>query len=303
MRSETDLAVDVTGLATQHSVSNGERREWWVDVNLNSAQKGFAWVPGLSARTSRASVDDGRFTAEEIVSVVRAGEAGEKLSDLCQSTGITPETYYAWKARYSGLTASQVHDLRRRARLRKQRVTVLACALGVTAVGAGALMATRSSDAPPNAPAVAQSIANAVVPAPPQPPAAPPQAPAAAPQAPPTPPQAPVAKPQTPAAAPQTPVPATIAAKAAPASDKTTKEYFAADGYSVQVSATPDLQQARAALEKLSAASHPAHITTKTIDGVEMYRVRVGPFSSRDAAVQMAERLTQDGYASPWVTR
>lgn len=258
-------------------------------MNLNRAQKGFAWVPGLSARNTRTAFDDGRFTAEEIVSVVRAGEAGEKLAGLCQSIGITPETYYAWKARYSGLTASQVHDLRRRARLRKQRVTVLACALGVTAVGAG-LMATRPSDAPPSAPAIAQPMANAAVPS----------------------------RPQPRAAAAQPPAAAGVTANDAPALEKSqgepgrpttidqrpeTNDDFAADGYSVQVSATPDLQQARAALEQLAAASHSAHITTKTINGVEMYRVRVGPFGSRDAAVQMAERLTRDGYESPWITK
>jgi cell division septation protein DedD len=279
-----------------------------VTVYLNKAQKGFAWVPGLSARNTRTAFDDARFTAEEIVSVVRAGESGEKLTDLCQSIGITPETYYAWKARYSGLTASQVHDLRRRTRVRKQRVTMLACTLGVTAVGAGALIATRQSDAAVSTPAIAHPLANAAVPS------TPPVVPAAAPPA--------AAAPQPMAAAPQPPVtasvPATTTTSAGPAIDPsksvagrptpmeqrpTSNNDFAVEGYSVQVSATPDLQQARTALEKLTAASHPAHITTKTIDGVEMYRVRVGPFGSRDAAVQMADRLTRDGYGSPWITR
>lgn len=238
--------------------------------------------------------------------MVRAGEAGEKLADLCQSIGITPETYYAWKARYSGLTASQVHDLRRRTRVRKQRVTVLACALGVTAVGAGALMAMRPSDAPPSTQPLAP-MANAAMPSTPRPPAAAAQPTAAAPQAP-----AAASAPAPVAAPPPTPRPTSHDNRPASAPGSTagstavkptTIDYFAADGYSVQVSATPDLQQARAALEKLAAASHPAHITTKTINGVEMYRVRVGPFASRDAAVQMAARLTHDGYESPWITK
>lgn len=262
-------------------------------------------MPGLSGRQSRGTVDDSRFTAEEIASVVRAGEAGEKLVDLCQATGITPETYYSWKARYSGLSASQVHDLRRRARLRTRRMALVASVV-LTAVGVGAFLVTRpaSSNALPPPPTVAPPIAAATPPSPPAvaPPSPPP---AAAPvQSPPS-----AVPPKTPAAQPMVAAPAAPAAKtaAAPrsASDvrSATSDNFAPDGYSVQVAAMPDLQQARAALEKLTAAGQPAHITTKTVNGVEIYRVRVGPFSSRDVATQTAERLARNGYESPWITR
>jgi len=222
--------------------------------------------------------DEERFTAEEIVSVTRAGEAGEKLVDLCQSVGIMPETYYAWKARYSGLAASQVHDLRRRAHLRKRRVTLLAWALCVAIVGVSALMALRSSNASTSAHAITQPVADASKPLPQQSEAAGSKASADAPQVPDGPRQA---------------------HDEGPAST----DYFAADGYSVQVAAMPDLQQARTALEKLVAAGHAAHLTTKTIKGVEMYRVRVGPFGTRHAAAQVAERLSHDGYKSSWITR
>ena len=74
-------------------------------------------------------------------------------------------------------------------------------------------------------------------------------------------------------------------------------------GYSVQVAALPDLQQARIALERLAAAGYPAHIATKNVNRVEMFRVRVGPVDSRDAAEQVAARLRRDGYGSPWVTQ
>lgn len=256
-------------------------------------------MPGLSARQSRAAGDDSQFTAEEIVSVVRAGEAGEKLVDLCQSTGITPETYYSWKARYSGLSASQVHDLRRRASLRTRRVAFAAGAV-LIAASVGAFLATRP--APPNvvppAPAVAPPLVAAT---PATPPATPPPATAVA-----QPPTASVPPPTPPAQPPAAaPVATTAAAPRPSASDArpTTSDTFAPDGYSVQVAAMPDLQQARAALEKLAAAGQPAHITTKTVNGVEIYRVRVGPFSTRDVATQTAERLARNGYESPWITR
>lgn len=277
-------------------------------MNFKRAHKGFAWVPGLSGRQSRGTVDDSRFTAEEIASVVRAGEAGEKLVDLCRATGITPETYYSWKARYSGLSASQVHDQRRRASLRTRRLALVGSAV-LTAVGVGAFLATRpaSSNALPPPPTVVPPIAAATPPAPPA--VAPPAQPTAA--APVQPPPSAV-PPKTPAAQPVVAAPAAPAAPAAktaaaprPASDvrSATSDNFAPDGYSVQVAAMPDLQQARAALERLTAAGQPAHITTKTVNGVEIYRVRVGPFSSRDVATQTAERLARNGYESPWITR
>ena len=71
---------------------------------------------------------------------------------------------------------------------------------------------------------------------------------------------------------------------------------------SVQVVAVPDLRQAQAELEKLTRAGYPAHMTTRTVNGKEMYRIRVGPLRSRQLAEEVAARLKRDGYASPWVT-
>ena len=74
------------------------------------SQAGFAWVPGIRSRASRltggriAPIDDERFSDEDILTVVRAGETGLKLPELCRATGIDFETYCAWKALYSGLS-------------------------------------------------------------------------------------------------------------------------------------------------------------------------------------------------------
>lgn len=268
---------------------------------------GFAWVSGLTARTAPHSVDDGRFTDEEILTVVRAGEAGMKLADLCEATGITVSTYYEWKARYGGLSPQQLHERRRMARVRRQRLTMLAGAVAVAAIVVGGLMVTRRSDAAAFVPAVA---ANPVAPATSavatatSPDAATPTAQAdLTPSSPAATPVAAVAAPAGPAtanakpASPGVPEPAPRQAMKEPA---TTAD---PNAYSVQVAAVPDLQQARAALEKLTAAGYPAHITTKTVNRVEMYRVRVGPLDTRAAADHAAARLRQEGYASPWVTR
>lgn len=51
-----------------------------------------------------------RYTEEQIIGVLREGEAGAKVAELCRKYGMSEATYYNWKARYAGLTVS---DLRR----------------------------------------------------------------------------------------------------------------------------------------------------------------------------------------------
>ena len=51
-----------------------------------------------------------RYSEEQIIAVLKEAESGVKTPDLCRKHGMTPNTFYAWKAKYSGLTVS---DLRR----------------------------------------------------------------------------------------------------------------------------------------------------------------------------------------------
>jgi putative transposase len=51
-----------------------------------------------------------RYTEEQIIAVLKEGEAGAKVGDLCRKYGMSEASYYNWKARYAGLTVS---DLRR----------------------------------------------------------------------------------------------------------------------------------------------------------------------------------------------
>jgi len=39
---------------------------------------------------------------EQIVAVLRQGEAGEKVADICRKVGISEGTYYLWKKQYAG---------------------------------------------------------------------------------------------------------------------------------------------------------------------------------------------------------
>ena len=53
-----------------------------------------------------------KFTDEQILAIVKEGEAGRKVADLCRSHGIAEQTYYRWKAKYGGMVVSEVQRLK-----------------------------------------------------------------------------------------------------------------------------------------------------------------------------------------------
>ena len=53
-----------------------------------------------------------RYTEEQIIAVLREEEAGAKITDLCRKYGISDATYYNWKAKYAGLTVSELKRLK-----------------------------------------------------------------------------------------------------------------------------------------------------------------------------------------------
>jgi putative transposase len=54
-----------------------------------------------------------RFTEEQIISVLKEGEAGDmKVDDLCRKHAIGQATYYAWKAKYGGMDVDEARRLR-----------------------------------------------------------------------------------------------------------------------------------------------------------------------------------------------
>lgn len=50
----------------------------------------------------------GRFTESQIVSILKEADAGAKIKDLCRKHGISDATYYNWKAKYGGMSASDL---------------------------------------------------------------------------------------------------------------------------------------------------------------------------------------------------
>jgi putative transposase len=53
-----------------------------------------------------------RFTERQIVGVLKQAEAGLPVKDLCRKIGISDQTFYNWKAKYGGLSVSELKRLR-----------------------------------------------------------------------------------------------------------------------------------------------------------------------------------------------
>ena len=53
-----------------------------------------------------------RYTEEQIIGVLNEAEAGAKTGELCRKHGVSEATFYKWKAKYAGLTLSELNRLR-----------------------------------------------------------------------------------------------------------------------------------------------------------------------------------------------
>lgn len=53
-----------------------------------------------------------RYTEEQIIAVLKEGEAGVQVRELCRKHGMSDGAYYNWKARYAGMTVSELKRLK-----------------------------------------------------------------------------------------------------------------------------------------------------------------------------------------------
>lgn len=49
-----------------------------------------------------------RVTESQIVSILAEADAGMKVKDVCRKHGISDATYYNWKAKYGGMSVSEL---------------------------------------------------------------------------------------------------------------------------------------------------------------------------------------------------
>ena len=53
-----------------------------------------------------------RFTEEQIVAILKEGEAGIPVADLLRRHGISRATYFLWRSKYAGTTVSELKRIK-----------------------------------------------------------------------------------------------------------------------------------------------------------------------------------------------
>ena len=53
-----------------------------------------------------------RFTDEQIVGILKEGEAGVPVKEICRKHNISDATFYTWRKKFGGMEASDVRRLK-----------------------------------------------------------------------------------------------------------------------------------------------------------------------------------------------
>ena len=53
-----------------------------------------------------------RFTDSQIMAVLKQAEVGTAVPDLCREHGISSATFYKWRAKYGGMDASMMSQMK-----------------------------------------------------------------------------------------------------------------------------------------------------------------------------------------------
>jgi putative transposase len=53
-----------------------------------------------------------KFSESQIVAILKEGEAGVAVAEVCRKHGISSATWYLWKSKYAGATVSDLTRMR-----------------------------------------------------------------------------------------------------------------------------------------------------------------------------------------------
>ncbi len=55
---------------------------------------------------------NGRFSAPQIMGILKQAENGVPVSELCREHGMSSASFYKWRAKYGGMDASMVSQMK-----------------------------------------------------------------------------------------------------------------------------------------------------------------------------------------------
>jgi putative transposase len=79
-------------------------------VSLPITETSASGISGL--HESETPLKKSSFTESQIVAVLKEGETGMPVAELCRKHGINNATYYQWTSKYSGVQVSELQRLR-----------------------------------------------------------------------------------------------------------------------------------------------------------------------------------------------
>ena len=53
-----------------------------------------------------------RFTESQIVAILKEGEAGVPITEIARKHGISRNTYFNWRSKYSGVSVSELRKMK-----------------------------------------------------------------------------------------------------------------------------------------------------------------------------------------------
>ena len=53
-----------------------------------------------------------RYTEGQILAILRQAEGGMPVAELCRAHGMSSATFYKWRAKYGGMDASQISQMK-----------------------------------------------------------------------------------------------------------------------------------------------------------------------------------------------
>lgn len=53
-----------------------------------------------------------RYSEEQIVQILKEGEAAKSISEVCRKHGIADVTFYRWRAKYAGMAVPELRRMR-----------------------------------------------------------------------------------------------------------------------------------------------------------------------------------------------